>query len=84
MHVPTPTPPYPIPVSRYAAPEVAMGLPHGGKADVYSWSLLGWSVASPKQPFEGIGRSAFYDRVVVSEYEDNTKGENIPPGIIEL
>ncbi|CAN0311632.1 unnamed protein product [Ascophyllum nodosum] len=50
---------------RYAAPEVAMGLPHGGKADVYSWSLLAWSVASSKQPFEGIGRSAFYDRVVI-------------------
>ena len=51
---------------RYAAPEVSMGLPYGGKADVYSWSLLAWSVVSAKQPFEDIGRSTFYERVVVS------------------
>eukprot|EP00904_Undaria_pinnatifida_P010830 jgi/Undpi1/6878/HiC_scaffold_21.g09354.m1 len=50
---------------RYAAPEVSMGLPHGGKADVYSWALLAWSVVAVREPFEGIGRSVFYDRVVV-------------------
>ncbi|CAM9933696.1 unnamed protein product [Pylaiella littoralis] len=50
---------------RYAAPEVSMALPHGDKADVYSWALLAWSVASGHPPFEGIGRSAFYARVVV-------------------
>ena len=43
-----------------------MGLPHGGKADVYSWALLAWSVVAVREPFEGIGRSVFYDRVVVS------------------
>eukprot|EP00752_Nemacystus_decipiens_P012812 g11346.t2 len=50
---------------RYAAPEVSMALPHGDRADVYSWALLAWSVASGRTPFEGIGRSAFYSRVVV-------------------
>eukprot|EP00903_Cladosiphon_okamuranus_P020816 g19118.t3 len=50
---------------RYSAPEVSMALPHGDKADVYSWSLLAWSVASGRTPFEGVGRSAFYSRVVV-------------------
>ncbi|CAN0264506.1 unnamed protein product, partial [Ectocarpus fasciculatus] len=50
---------------RYAAPEVSMALPHGDKADVYSWALLAWAVASGSTPFEGIGRSAFYARVVV-------------------
>ena len=43
-----------------------MALPHGDKADVYSWALLAWSVASGRTPFEGLGRSAFYSRVVVS------------------
>lgn len=52
--------------NRYAAPEVSMALPHGDRADVYSWALLAWSVASGRTPFEGIGRSAFYSRVVVS------------------
>lgn len=42
-----------------------MALPHGDRADVYSWALLAWSVASGRTPFEGIGRSAFYSRVVV-------------------
>lgn len=42
-----------------------MALPHGEKADVYSWALLAWAVASGSTPFEGIGRSAFYARVVV-------------------
>lgn len=42
-----------------------MGLPHGGKADVYSWALLAWSVVAVREPFEGVGRSVFYDRVVV-------------------
>ncbi|CAM9328051.1 unnamed protein product [Ectocarpus sp. 12 AP-2014] len=50
---------------RYAAPEVSMALPHGEKADVYSWALLAWAVASGRTPFEGIGRSAFYARVVI-------------------
>lgn len=45
-----------------------MGLPYGGKADVYSWSLLAWSVFSAKQPFGEIGRSTFYERVVVSAF----------------
>lgn len=42
-----------------------MGLPHGGKADVYSWALLAWSVVAVRPPFEGIGRSSFFERVVV-------------------
>ncbi|CAM9540900.1 unnamed protein product, partial [Hapterophycus canaliculatus] len=41
-----------------------MALPHGEKADVYSWALLAWSVTSGRTPFEGLGRSCFYARVV--------------------
>lgn len=42
-----------------------MGLAHGVKVDIYSWALLAWAVVSAREPFEAIGRSTFYERVVV-------------------
>ena len=49
---------------RYMAPEVALSLAYSEKADVYSFSIILWQVASGCVPFDSISRATFMERVV--------------------
>ncbi|CAN0084219.1 unnamed protein product [Phaeothamnion confervicola] len=49
---------------RYMAPEVARAEPYNEKADVYGFGLILWEMAAMKKPFEGLGRSSFFELVV--------------------
>mmetsp|Transcript_9719 Transcript_9719/g.13642 ORF Transcript_9719/g.13642 Transcript_9719/m.13642 type:complete len:322 (-) Transcript_9719:19-984(-) len=56
---------------RYMAPEVALNLPYDEKADVYSYGILLWELASLKRPFDLYTVKDFKQRVAI-------KGERPP------
>ena len=49
---------------RYMAPEVADGRPYNHKADIYSFGIILWEVATYKKPFDGMDKAQFYERVI--------------------
>eukprot|EP01038_Epipyxis_sp_PR26KG_P004043 gene4043-5785_t len=49
---------------RYMAPEVASNLPYNQKADVYSFSIVMWQVASDRIPYKKISAKDFVEVVV--------------------
>lgn len=49
---------------RYMAPEVALGEPYCEKADVYSFAIVLWQLASDKIPFENMKKNDFMTLVV--------------------
>jgi len=48
---------------RYMSPEVALTEPYNHKADVYSFSLILWTIMAGKKPFEGLGLSSLHAKV---------------------
>lgn len=50
---------------RYMAPEVALSECYNEKVDVYSFAIVVWQMAANKVPFEGFGKVAFMQEVVV-------------------
>ncbi|KAG5179638.1 Serine/threonine-protein kinase CTR1 [Tribonema minus] len=51
---------------RYMAPEVALEQPYNETADVYSFSILLWELASLQRPFDRYSVADFRDRVVLA------------------
>ncbi|CAM9256918.1 unnamed protein product [Ectocarpus sp. 12 AP-2014] len=49
---------------RYMAPEVALGKPYNGSADVYGFAMILWEMATMTKPFEMMGREQFLQQVV--------------------
>eukprot|EP00752_Nemacystus_decipiens_P007988 g7136.t1 len=49
---------------RYMAPEVALGKPYNGAADVYGFAMIVWEMATMTKPFEMMGREQFLKEVV--------------------
>eukprot|EP01038_Epipyxis_sp_PR26KG_P015147 gene15147-20400_t len=49
---------------RYMAPEVALEQPYNEKADVYSFGILLWQMASDKIPFHKFTKNLFYSQIV--------------------
>ena len=47
------------------APEVALYECYNEKVDVYSFAMVVWQMAANKVPFEGFGKVAFIQEVVV-------------------
>ena len=56
---------------RYMAPEVALSLAYSEKADVYSFSIILWQIASGCVPFDSISRASFMERVVCGGMRPN-------------
>lgn len=50
---------------RYMAPEVALCLPYGFKADVYSYSILFWQICALKEPFPKLNTNTHFKHVVL-------------------
>ncbi|CAN0195876.1 unnamed protein product, partial [Discosporangium mesarthrocarpum] len=50
--------------ARYMAPEVAESRPYNEKADVYSYAMVLWEMATLRKPYEGMRKDEFYRLVV--------------------
>eukprot|EP00903_Cladosiphon_okamuranus_P011854 g11136.t1 len=50
---------------RYMAPEVALGKPYNGAADVYGFAMILWEMATMAKPFEMMEREQFMKEVVL-------------------
>eukprot|EP00904_Undaria_pinnatifida_P012454 jgi/Undpi1/8339/HiC_scaffold_25.g10808.m1 len=68
---------------RYMAPEVAMGKPYNGAADVYGFSMILWEMATMTKPFERMGRDEFFREVVVGGVRPRVS-ENWPAPFVRL
>lgn len=49
---------------RYMAPEVARNAPYSENADIYSFSIILWQMATDKVPFRKLNRDSFMEEVV--------------------
>ena len=49
---------------RYMAPEVVLRKPYSEKADVFSFGIMLWQMASDKVPFKGFSKDEFVSQVV--------------------
>ncbi|CAM9205077.1 unnamed protein product [Choristocarpus tenellus] len=63
---------------RYMAPEVAMGKPYNGSADVYGFSMILWEMATMTKPFEALARDGFIQDVVIGGFRPRIS-KNWPP-----
>lgn len=73
---------------RYMAPEVARSQPYNGKADVYSFGVLLYQMASLQKPFEGYSLLEHEDEVLFRGHRPNleipsAKGRFAPKSIIK-
>jgi len=50
--------------ARYMAPEVALSQRYGASAEVYSFAVILWQLASHQRPYGGLSLDAFKTRVV--------------------
>lgn len=50
---------------RYMAPEVALRQPYNEKADVYSYGILIWQMASDRMPFADLSLEQFMQNIVM-------------------
>mmetsp|Transcript_5094 Transcript_5094/g.7552 ORF Transcript_5094/g.7552 Transcript_5094/m.7552 type:complete len:427 (-) Transcript_5094:377-1657(-) len=49
----------------YMAPEVALRKPYNEKVDVYSFGIILWQMVTGETPFDGMGKAAYIERVVM-------------------
>ncbi|CAM9415839.1 unnamed protein product [Discosporangium mesarthrocarpum] len=68
---------------RYMAPEVALGKPYNGSADVYSFSMILWEMATMTKPFEALDRNGFMRDVVMLGVRPHIS-KNWPPEFARL
>jgi len=68
---------------RYMAPEVALSECYNEKVDVYSFGIIVWQMAANKVPFEGFGKVAFMQEVVVDHLRP-PMNRNWPPEFSQL
>ena len=50
---------------RYMAPEVALEQPYNEKADVYSFAIILWQMASDQLPYDGASRQSYMRQVCI-------------------